>query len=154
MLPVCAMAQTKVERQVIGSTGASSSGSLHVTYTVGESVINTLTAPGLILTQGFQQPTAIITGIALPDGIAWEVKHYPNPVVNTLHVEIGGDVQGSILLHVLDVQGRTVHFETIEKFTPQYLHRLQVDAWPAGTYFLNLSSESGQPVTMGFQKVR
>jgi hypothetical protein len=149
-----AVAQVGIERQVLGTTGTSGGNqSLQVDFTVGEPVISTLSGPGLVLTQGFHQTTAKITGIVSSKGLQWEIRHYPNPVMHTLTVEIGGDVQGSIVLQVVDAQGRMLHHDVVEKYSPQHLHRLQVDSWPAGTYFLSLQAEGGKSVGMGFQKI-
>ena len=48
----------QVSRYVVASGGNySSSGSISVSSTIGEPMVNTLTATGFILTQGFQQPS-------------------------------------------------------------------------------------------------
>ncbi len=52
-------AQKTISRKVIASAGGSvSNKNCQISYTVGETVINTITAPKITITQGFQQPDA------------------------------------------------------------------------------------------------
>ena len=74
--------------QVIASTGAfaaNANGSL--SYTVGEmTMVETFSAGGSFLTQGFQQPNEKITGlIDLTQSEFGSFVVYPNPVVDNLY---------------------------------------------------------------------
>lgn len=148
------MAQLQLERQVVATTGSSGgNNNLQVSYTVGEPLVTTLASPDFILTQGFQQPTAKLVGIETPEGINWEVHHFPNPTRSQLTVDILGDVNGTILLQVVDVQGRLIHQEEITKGLASYRYLLSVDQWAAGMYILSLQAEDSKAVNLPFQKV-
>lgn len=55
-----AFGQVQITRQVIGSTGGAAAGTnIAISYTVGETVIQTI-SNSMILTQGFQQPDGFV----------------------------------------------------------------------------------------------
>src|SRR5882757_1716137 len=72
---------------VIASTGGfSSSGTNSLSYTVGEmTMVQTFSANGNILTQGFQQPNDNVTGlIDLTQDEFGSFVVYPNPAVDNM----------------------------------------------------------------------
>ncbi|MBN1180704.1 MAG: T9SS type A sorting domain-containing protein [Bacteroidales bacterium] len=61
-----------------GNHGSSSSGS--ISWTIGESVTETLTGTNSILTQGFHQTSLTITIIRDLPGLDYLIEVFPNPV--------------------------------------------------------------------------
>ena len=57
-----------------------------ISWTLGEVAVSTLTSDGIILSQGFQQGNLFVNAI---EGIEseFQLKTYPNPVVNKLIIE-------------------------------------------------------------------
>lgn len=65
-LPTLLSAQVQLERQVIGASGSeSSSASLKISSTVGETAVETAVNPNFIYTQGFQQPMGSLSSRTL-----------------------------------------------------------------------------------------
>jgi hypothetical protein len=104
-------------QDVIASSGGLLSGSNgSMSFTLGESVVSTFNAGSVILTQGFQQPTLIVTGI--DDGLRpqIDIEAYPNPVVTSVTLKAPPDQHLRYLLYdmngVLIAQCMLVEAET------------------------------------------
>lgn len=96
-----------IERQVIGSAGGyDEANGISVSYTVGEPVVETAITGSVILTQGFQQPDDISTGINEPVKINVEYTVYPNPTDDHLFVEMKADKEANVMLMMYDLTGR------------------------------------------------
>jgi hypothetical protein len=78
-----------IDRQVIGSTGASSSTStIQMDYTVGEAVIGTFGSSSITVTQGFHQ--TLVAGIGVSDlDVNSDLIVYPNPTNSILNIQLG-----------------------------------------------------------------
>lgn len=59
-----------------------------VSYTLGESIINTLENPNLKITQGFHQTKLMVTAIDEMESLAINIKAYPNPVTDNLSLVV------------------------------------------------------------------
>ena len=59
-----------------------------ITYTIGQPVFNTVSTGNGALTQGFQQPWALITSIAPQTIDAGTISVFPNPVQHQLQIRI------------------------------------------------------------------
>jgi hypothetical protein len=79
------------DQWVISSGGGYfDSGSSSISFTIGETIISTLSSGSAILTQGFQQSfTPISTGMKTED-LSGE-KIFPNPVSSVLYVDSDSD---------------------------------------------------------------
>lgn len=76
-----------IERSVIGSAGSFvSSGSVQLSWTVGETVVNTASAGSVILTQGFQQPNQ--ANSAVKEVNQTNLTLYPNPSTGMFQVSL------------------------------------------------------------------
>ena len=64
---------------VIGSGGSDNS---QLSWTIGEPVASTISDGNVTLTQGFQQPTFVITNVSTVPVYGVEVSLYPNPATN------------------------------------------------------------------------
>ena len=89
-----------------GSHGETSSGSL--SWTVGESVIETITDGTITLTQGFQQSKLTVTAINDLKIPGIELSVYPNPTNSFLSIEVKADKQRDLLLSLFDLHGRLI----------------------------------------------
>lgn len=154
LLPLTLSAQVSLDRQVIGATGGEGGNSnLNVSYTVGETVVETFATSSITLTQGFQQPSATIVGIAQPTGPAWEVKQFPNPAMHQFTLQLDGDYTGSIQLRIVNVEGRLIYQTTIEKGSVSLQEQIDVSRWAAGQYFLTLQADGQVSETLPIQKI-
>lgn len=147
-------AQVSLDRQVIGATGGEGgNSSINVSYTVGETMVETLSGGGITLTQGFQQPSAIMVGINGPKGPEWSVKQFPNPTDSWFTLQLEGDYTGSIQVRIVDISGRLVHQSTLEKGPTMVQQQFNMQPFAAGQYFLTLYAEGQLSETLAIQKV-
>lgn len=141
-------AQVSLERQVIGSLGQmSSSSSIQLSATAGESLVTTLVDNNVILLQGFQQPEPEdLTTTEYVSELLDDLSVYPNPAngnfwvkVTTQHTLI------SMSLRAVDITGRTVlELPHVRLATGQQALPVAADNWPSGLYLIRLRSSSGQ----------
>ena len=120
---------------VISSAGKTTiNGDYNVSWTVGETVINTLSAGGTILTQGFHQPLLIEI---LPTGIEKELLldmiAYPNPAFDKVLFK-GGDPSGIYHIRVVDKLGRIL----LQKTLPASDLEILVEGYDNGTYLIEV----------------
>jgi hypothetical protein len=120
---------------VISSAGKTTiNGNYNVSWTVGETVINTLSAGGTILTQGFHQPLLIEI---LPTGIEKELLldmiAYPNPAFDKVLFK-GGDPSGIYHVRVVDKLGRIL----LQKTLPASDLEILVEGYNNGTYLIEV----------------
>tara|TARA_B110000263_G_C15297596_1_gene506344 strand:- start:1426 stop:1890 length:465 start_codon:yes stop_codon:yes gene_type:complete len=120
---------------VISSAGKTTiNGNYNVSWTVGETVINTLSAGGTILTQGFHQPLLIEI---LPTGIEKELLldmiAYPNPAFDKVLFK-GGDPSGIYHIRVVDKLGRIL----LQKTLPASDLEILVEGYNNGTYLIEI----------------
>ena len=120
---------------VISSAGKTTiNGNYNVSWTVGETVINTLSAGGTILTQGFHQPLLIEI---LPTGIEKELLldmiAYPNPAFDKVLFK-GGDPSGIYHVRVVDKLGRVL----LQKTLPASDLEILVAGYNNGTYLIEV----------------
>ncbi|MCC6541361.1 MAG: T9SS type A sorting domain-containing protein [Flavobacteriales bacterium] len=107
-----------------------------ISYTIGETVINTVSASGTTLTQGFNQPWADITTLVADTEEAVTITVYPNPVRHTLHIDAGSTTQAQrYFLH--DAAGRLV----TEGRIGSSITELDMQAYASGGYFLRVLSD-------------
>ena len=103
---------------------------ISISWTLGEIAINTMTSEGLILSQGFHQGNLFINSI---EGVHsdFQLKTYPNPVIDKLIIESPGQNQ---LYEIIDVNGRVLNngFITSNPF------ELDFTNLPSGVYFLRV----------------
>ena len=144
-LTLPAQAQLTIERQVVSSTGASlSAGNLSMDITVGEAIIQTLSAGNLVLTQGFQQgelnPNV---GIDYVQDLQVGYLVYPNPTNRNLTIRLDTDEMISLRTSVCDMHGRDLgiihHFHGKGRME----HQLSLEALAAGMYVLHIHNKNG-----------
>ncbi|MEZ4850497.1 MAG: T9SS type A sorting domain-containing protein [Bacteroidia bacterium] len=103
-------AQLSLDRQFVGSSGAiGTAGSLQISNSVGETVIQTKINGSFILTQGMQQADEPGSSTAL-DHLFSEVEYqfYPNPVMDQLFVRLISTKPINLKLAIYDLRGREV----------------------------------------------
>ena len=135
MLPTLAFTQS-ISRDVVSSGGdefTATNGSL--SWTLGETAIETYTAADYLLTQGFQQGNLTVTSITDPEQSGFSVNVYPNPVQN--HLTIEADLQGAEY-RIVNMQGKVVKTGKITETA------LQIDFsdLSGGTYLLKVNGQN------------
>lgn len=134
--------------QVIASTGGfSSNANGSLSYTVGEmTMVQTFSANGNILTQGFQQPNDNITGlIDLTKDEFGSFVVYPNPAVDNLWFGFQFPEEGKVQVVLFDAIGQKV----TDVYNSTYdngkiVERLNVNTYAAGVYLLTMNFVSAK----------
>jgi hypothetical protein len=95
-------------QSVIGSTGGEGNvGNMNINYTVGEAATITITNDSTTLTQGFHQPTYVITAIA-ESFLPGAVTVYPNPTKSILQIQFEGIDLTNLSISLHDSTGRGI----------------------------------------------
>jgi hypothetical protein len=136
-----------LERQVIGSAGDyATSGSISLSYTVGEVATTTLSNGNLILTQGFQQPDSdTINSIDEPLFVG-DIAVYPNPTSDIVIVKINTDQTGLSLV-LTNPLGQDLVATEIDTNGGSYTGEVDMTRLAAGHYMLYLRDARGRVVT-------
>jgi hypothetical protein len=129
--------------QVIASTGGYSSNATNsLSYTVGEmTMVQTFTANGNILTQGFQQPNETTVGIlevTQDDYGAFIV--YPNPAVDNAWLGFTLPEAGRVTIAMYDIIGQKIS----DLYTSNYesgkiVTQINTSLYAAGTYLVTMT---------------
>ena len=137
-----------LEQSVVSIGGAYlSNGDYSLAYTLGEVMITTYYTEEQILTQGFHQGFNVKMDPPVIPTSNFYGKVYPNPVFNTLNIELvtEEDVEYKLALH--DMSGRLlpVHSEQFKgkghsKFT------MDLSNLSAGIYFVRVSTKENPNV--------
>ncbi|HNU77283.1 MAG: T9SS type A sorting domain-containing protein [Prolixibacteraceae bacterium] len=125
-------------QEVVSSAGGSWSGTnIQLSWTVGESVIETFSGGTNILTQGFHQSKLIVTAIEplLYPGLTLTV--FPNPVSSKLILEVTGHDLSGLSFSLFDFQGKLVRSQPLDALPGL----IDMESYVSGTYLLKLFRE-------------
>lgn len=130
-----------ISPEVIASAGEHfSNGTSQLSFTIGETVIDTYTAGGNILTQGFHQTQLTITAVRESVMQDMEVNVYPNPSSGELNISFTNNDQQFELM-VYDMNGKVVMTRTMAE--GQTAEQLQLGPLANAYYLLQLNAVSG-----------
>jgi hypothetical protein len=140
MLPVFLAGAQQITESVISSGGESySAQDYNLSWTVGETVIETFYADGLTLTQGFHQGSYTLTRIDENNNGKFEVNVFPNPAVNYVNIETFGEPK-EMFASLYDMNGKVVRHQA---FTTNALS-LNISDLKEATYLLVITSTKGE----------
>lgn len=71
---------------------------------------------------------------------------YPNPTQETLHLQLSHFKADNALLQVMNLQGQTLHQESLQLSPAIEGHEIDLRGWPAGVYVLSIQAEGSAPV--------
>ncbi len=147
-IPHQAMAQ-QITPTVICSGGETFTGSsLSLDFTIGEIATESLSATGLLLTQGFIQGTDPNTGIKEQTVSDNDLKIYPNPASDRIFLFYDNKKSDPVKAAVNDLQGRQIislNFDTNPM--PVQLSKLN-----PGFYTVSILFDNGQKINKKFIK--
>ena len=121
---------------VIASAGGNATGSTgNVTFSVGQIVYTTNSGSAGTVAQGVQQPFEIQTVLGVNNfNINLQMMVYPNPATNALSLQIKDYNLNEMKYELIDLNGRLIANSKIVTETTI----LQLDAYPAAIYLLNI----------------
>jgi len=124
------------KQEVIASAGGyNTAGGISISWTLGETIIPTFSAGGLILTHGFQQQL-IVTTIEENLMELVNVTVYPNPASDVLNIRFDVPLDGQVDLYILSQKGSLMLTGFIEATTVE--KQISMTAFPAGVYLIRL----------------
>lgn len=145
---VATVSAQSLERQVIASTGGySEANGVSLSFTVGEPVIETAVSGSVVLTQGFQQPDDITTGINDKPSVTVNYTVFPNPTANTITIDLQSDKNVEVELALYDLGGQRISMldrKTRVEGTAQ--EEMDLTNLAAAQYILVLSDVNGKPL--------
>jgi hypothetical protein len=128
---------------VIASTGGfSSNGTNSLSYTVGEmTMVQTFSANGNILTQGFQQPNDQMVGLLdLSQEAFGSFAVYPNPAVDNLFFGFQLPEEGKVEITLYDAIGQKVADVYHTSYDQgKIIQQINVSSYAAGVYMLTMN---------------
>ncbi len=124
--------------EVIASAGDVFTGkSGSVSWTLGETIIETVSSETSLLTQGFHQSYLQILKVDTPEDPLVDVQVYPNPVNERLTIEITtAEKNPQLKLELFDFVGQRVHDQVIE--TQTYQEQLDVSRFSSSLFILRV----------------
>jgi len=148
VLSIYGLSAQSASPDVISSSGSDfTNANMQMSWTMGESIITTITDGNNILTQGFHQShLSSVSILDLNPTIVFEA--FPNPVVHQLTIENSDEAIGHIM-RINDGNGREVWSSTVTKNT----ETIDFSSYAPGTYFLLLSNEGRDIKTFKILKI-
>jgi hypothetical protein len=117
-------------------------GDYSLSQTVGEPVVELISNENFILTQGFQQPGALVFKPNDKEGKG--VRVYPNPVQDRLMLELFGDTDLEYHVTIFGFNG-AIYLKNDYLCEGNFWHvvTLDVSNYQRGTYFVRVVTECG-----------
>lgn len=133
--------------QVISSAGNHfSNGNHQISFTIGETVVQTFSNSANTLTQGFHQSNLSVISIEEIDFLS-SIEVYPNPVVETLNIEMENHT-GEVWLNLYSISGQLV----LQKKADSPSESLNMAKLAEGVYLLKFSGENAPKKTYSIIK--
>jgi hypothetical protein len=131
--------------QMLTPTVVASAGDYYTTswgslsWTAGESAVETFVAGNNILTQGFQQPEqqniTVIGNAEKPYGISV----YPNPTQNVINLHFtNATLNGPVMLELVDMTGKVIYSETV-RVSAENGAKIDLGLYSGGLYILKIT---------------
>lgn len=149
-MPFSSQSQS-LARQVIGAAGGTeTSQGIQMSWTLGQSAVSHRYAANgkTSMTEGFQQPWLPASREGL-DELAVQIA--PNPVQSILTIMIPGNAAGEWTANLTDVRGKTMLQRTGLRAGSL---QLDLNAYPAGVYFLSLRKTEEEGDVQTFKVVK
>ena len=110
-----------------------------LSWTMGESIIDTYSNTNNSITQGFQQPLYTTVGVKENLAESVSVNVYPNPVNEHLNISVQAQNSGSVTIEIFDATGRLLirKIQTAKQFTTT----IDMKGFSSALYLLKVTSE-------------
>jgi len=130
-----------VDFQLIGSTGGYFQNSdIKLSWSVGETVIETFSASNLYLTSGFQQPYYYMVSVKEKLNGNSSVSVFPNPMTTKINCKIDDGKKYS--LKILDITGKEIINQSLDS---QY-NTIDLTHQTKGNYLFTIFDEFGTEI--------
>lgn len=139
---------------VLASAGGFATGAGFTnSFTIGQgSLPETFTAGAFMLTQGFQQPADIGTGLA-PVNDMGSQEIFPNPSNGQFFLEYTLTENADISIEAFDVLGQSVYSEKNSSYAGKQLYSIDLSTQSNGIYFIRCTIKTLSETTLHISKV-
>ena len=148
---ISANAQLVLYKSVIANGGGSyTSPGLSANWTIGQTVINQYTSPGLTITEGFHpiEANPSTNGVPIINSNIQSVTAFPNPMSNVLNIAIVQKQAKTITIQVLDVTGRVVKNVVTLPAQQSVNTKIDMSSLSPGTYIIMVNAGANDTYTM------
>ncbi len=131
-----------ISPEVIATAGEHfENGSSQLSWTMGEVMIDTYSAGGNIVTQGFHQTQLTVTSIEESNPFSLDVNVFPNPTSQFLNIDVRGEHK-PLTVTLYDMHGKLIMQESLMK--DQTNAKLDLSSLAMAYYILNVVDEKGK----------
>ena len=107
---------------------------MSMSWTLGETVIETFASANMVLTQGFQQPVLKVSTFAKEPGLDFQITAFPNPTRGHINISTNLLQAESLIYSVYDLQGRFIAANPLEGSQTQ----IALNNYDPGIYFIRI----------------
>jgi len=130
-------------QEVISSAGAyQSSANLQVSWTIGEPMVETFSAGGIILTQGFHQSKLVVTAIDPIPLAGFDIELYPNPTSGDINIKLNKGNISRLRFSLFTSEGKQIRQQ---EFSSQ-VEKINMQLLAPGYYMLKIALDTDTPV--------
>jgi hypothetical protein len=141
LLSISMQAQTLSPVVISSSGGFYSAGGNSLSVTVAEmTMVQSFIQPTNMLTQGFQQPEPLTTGVAETEALQGEVVVYPNPSNGRFNISYNALNEGSYQVKIYNMTGQQVFNQSYGADFGPNLITFDLGQFGQGIYVLELRS--------------
>ena len=135
-----------IDRQIISTTGNYlDTGTIKISLTVGEVVIQTGYHGSLIVTQGFHQPdTNISMSLESLTREELDVSAFPNPTLNDVILDFKGCQETNLAINIFNSAGQQMTDLIPARIENNDRQTISFNGMKAGNYFILIRSSDGK----------
>ena len=104
-----------------------------------------IASDGAVCTEGMMDSVVLVRGVVTAlDPSFWEgleLDIYPNPSSGLIQLKIVSDQHRQFSVTIRDIYGRSIQQEEIQVSAGSLIHPINIEAYPAGIYFLQLKQD-------------
>ncbi len=141
ILPLYNVAQSLSQQVICSAGGTLTNGTYYLDFSIGQTVDESFSEQGILLTQGFQQGTLNLTGISKKILDASALLTYPNPATSYLILK-NNTKEPEYQLILTDIRGRVIEKQQVN--SRQF--SLNTDYLNPGFYLITFYFKEYQPV--------
>ncbi|QGY42989.1 T9SS type A sorting domain-containing protein [Maribellus comscasis] len=135
---LCLFSGVKAQEVVATAGNSFTNNNLQLNWTLGESVISTLSNQNTVLTQGFHQSKIIVTAVDEFPELSFDISAYPNPTSNHLKVKIEKTGQQDLFYTLYSLDGRIMAQKQIETSVSE----IPMYSYVSATYLLKVFNKN------------
>jgi hypothetical protein len=141
LLSISMSAQTLSPVAISSSGGFYTAGANSLSFTVAEmTMVQSFIQPSSMLTQGFQQPEQLTTGVAENEAVQGEVVVYPNPSAGQFNISYNAPGDGDYQVKIYNMAGQMVFDQSYGAIFGLNTIQFDIGQFGQGIYMLELSS--------------